>query len=159
MRPGASNRIAVLTTVGIVASLLFESVRFFQIVAPIDFLTGTHWSPQTALREDQAGSAGAFGAVPLFVGTLLIMTIAMVVAAPIGLHQLGADLGRRHEDVGRVGPDPQREHLGVLEEQQVVVPRRAVQAVLEGQGVAVAHPAQPPDVEGRGGGGRHREGH
>ncbi|MBX7249898.1 MAG: phosphate ABC transporter permease subunit PstC [Caulobacteraceae bacterium] len=80
------SALAVLTTVGIIASLLFESVRFFQVVSPVDFLTGLHWSPQTALREDQAGSAGAFGAVPLFVGTLLIMTIAMVVAAPIGLY-------------------------------------------------------------------------
>jgi phosphate transport system permease protein len=80
------SAVAVLTTVGLIASLLFESLRFFQIIAPVDFLTGLHWSPQTALREDQAGSAGAFGAVPLFVGTLLIMTIAMVVAAPIGLY-------------------------------------------------------------------------
>jgi phosphate transport system permease protein len=80
------SAIAVLTTVGIVASLLFESLRFFQVVNPVEFLTGLHWSPQTAMREDQAGSAGAFGAVPLFVGTLLIMTIAMAVAAPIGLY-------------------------------------------------------------------------
>ena len=80
------SALAVLTTVGIIASLLFESLRFFQVVSPVDFLTGLHWSPQTALREDQAGSGGAFGAVPLFVGTLLIMTIAMVVAAPIGLY-------------------------------------------------------------------------
>lgn len=81
----ACSAVAVLTTIGIVASLLFESLRFFQVVSPVDFLTGLQWSPQTALREDQAGSGGAFGAVPLFVGTLLIMTIAMVVAAPIGL--------------------------------------------------------------------------
>jgi len=80
------SAIALLTTIGIIASLLFESLRFFQVVNPVDFLTGLHWSPQTAMRADQAGSAGAFGAVPLFVGTLLIMTISMVVAGPIGLY-------------------------------------------------------------------------
>lgn len=80
------SAIAVLTTVGIVASLIFESLRFFAVVSPVDFLTGLEWSPQTSLREDQAGSGGAFGAVPLFVGTLLIMVIAMIVAAPIGLY-------------------------------------------------------------------------
>ena len=50
-----------------------------------DFLFGTQWSPQTAMRADQAGSSGAFGAVPLFVGTLLISFIALLVAVPLGL--------------------------------------------------------------------------
>lgn len=77
--------VAILTTVGIVLSLLFEAVRFFAAVSPIDFLFGTHWSPQMAMRADQVGSSGSFGAVPLFSGTLLITVIAMVVAVPIGL--------------------------------------------------------------------------
>lgn len=77
--------VAILTTVGIVASLAFESFRFFQSVSPIDFLFGTDWDPQIAMRADQFGSKGAFGAVPLFAGTFLIMLIAMAVAAPIGL--------------------------------------------------------------------------
>ena len=77
--------IAVLTTVGIVLSLLFESVRFFEIVSPFEFLFGLDWSPQTALREDQVGSSGSFGAVPIFAGTLLITLIAMAVSVPIGL--------------------------------------------------------------------------
>jgi phosphate transport system permease protein len=76
---------AILTTVGIIASLVWESFRFFQSVSPIDFLFGTDWNPQIAMRADQVASAGAFGAVPLFVGTFLIMIIAMIVAAPIGL--------------------------------------------------------------------------
>ncbi|HYD06558.1 MAG TPA: phosphate ABC transporter permease subunit PstC [Reyranella sp.] len=76
---------ALLTTVGIIASLLFESLRFFSMVSPIEFLTGLHWSAQTSLREDQAGGSGAFGAVPLFAGTMLIMLIAMLVAGPVGL--------------------------------------------------------------------------
>jgi phosphate transport system permease protein len=75
----------VLTTIGIVFSVLFETVRFFERVSPLEFLFGTHWSPQTAIREDQVGSSGAFGIVPLVTGTLLITTIAMLVAGPIGL--------------------------------------------------------------------------
>jgi phosphate transport system permease protein len=77
--------IAVLTTIGIVLSLLFESIRFFEAVSPFEFLFGLDWSPQTALREDQVGGSGTFGAVPIFAGTLLITVIAMAVAVPIGL--------------------------------------------------------------------------
>lgn len=77
--------VAILTTLGIVLSVLFEALRFFQAVPFSDFLLGLEWSPQTAMRADQAGSSGAFGAVPVFVGTVLIATIAMSVAIPIGL--------------------------------------------------------------------------
>ena len=77
--------IAILTTVGIVLSLVFESHRFFTMVSPADFLFGLEWSPQVALRKDQVGATGAFGAVPLFAGTMLISLIAMMVAAPIGV--------------------------------------------------------------------------
>ncbi len=81
---GASS-IAILTTVGIVMSVLFESLRFFQSVPVTEFLFGTHWSPQTAIRTDQVGSSGSFGAVPLFAGTFLISFIALMVAIPFGL--------------------------------------------------------------------------
>ena len=82
-----ASGIAILTTLGIVFSLLFESIRFF---ASIDwriheFLFGTQWSPQIAIRADQVGQSGAFGAVPLFAGTALITVIAMAVAVPVGL--------------------------------------------------------------------------
>ena len=77
--------IAILTTLGIVLSLLFESMRFFARVSPVEFLFGLQWSPQTAIRADQVGSSGAFGAIPLFTGTLLIATVAMLVALPLGL--------------------------------------------------------------------------
>lgn len=77
--------IAILTTLGIVMSVLFESLRFFQQVNFIEFITGTTWSPQTAIRADQVGSSGSFGAIPLFTGTLLISAIAMIVAVPLGL--------------------------------------------------------------------------
>jgi phosphate transport system permease protein len=80
-----SAAIAILTTIGIVFSVLFESIRFFQRVPFEEFLFGTQWSPQTAIREDQVGSSGAFGIVPLVTGTLLITVIAMLVAGPIGL--------------------------------------------------------------------------
>ena len=76
---------AILVTARIVLSLIFETARFFAAVSPIEFLFGLHWSPQTALREDQVGSSGSFGAVPIFTGTLLITGIAMLVAVPIGL--------------------------------------------------------------------------
>jgi phosphate transport system permease protein len=81
----AASGVAVLTTLGIVLSLVFEAARFFKSVPITEFLFGTHWSPQIAIRADQVGQSGAFGAVPLFAGTLLIMAIAMVVAIPIGL--------------------------------------------------------------------------
>ena len=81
----ACSVIAIFTTVGIVLSLLFESLRFFQKVPPLEFLFGLEWSPQTALRPDQVGASGRFGAIPLFAGTILISLIAMLVAAPVGL--------------------------------------------------------------------------
>jgi phosphate transport system permease protein len=81
----ASSSIAVFATVGIVLSVVFEAIRFFQKVPIGDFLFGLEWSPQTAIREDQIGASGSFGAVPLFLGTLVITVIAMVVAVPVGL--------------------------------------------------------------------------
>src|SRR5690606_30494132 len=80
-----ASLVAILTTIGIFLSVLFETLRFFERVSPIEFLFGLNWSPQTAIREDQVGSSGAFGAIPLFTGTLLISGIAMLVAAPVGL--------------------------------------------------------------------------
>jgi len=82
----AASLIAILTTLGIVLSLLFESLRFFNMVSPGEFLFGTSWSPQTAIRADQVGSSGAFGSIPLFWGTVFIgAIIAMIVAIPLGL--------------------------------------------------------------------------
>ncbi len=81
----AASMVAILTTLGILLSVTFEAIRFFQQVPFSDFLFGLTWSPQTAIRADQVGSSGAFGAVPLFAGTLLISGIALFVAVPIGL--------------------------------------------------------------------------
>jgi phosphate transport system permease protein len=81
----AASSIAILTTIGIVFSVLFEAIRFFREIPLSEFLFGLNWSPQTAIRTDQVGSSGSFGAVPLFAGTLLITLIAMMVAVPVGL--------------------------------------------------------------------------
>lgn len=80
-----SSLVAVIVTMGIVASLIVESLQFFQQVPVSDFLFGTKWSPQTALRTDQIAAEGAFGAIPLFAGTFLIALLAMCVAGPVGL--------------------------------------------------------------------------
>jgi phosphate transport system permease protein len=77
--------VAILTTLGIVASLLFEAYRFFERVPVTEFLFGLNWEPQIAIRADQVAGAGAFGAIPVFLGTLVIAFIAMLFAIPIGL--------------------------------------------------------------------------
>jgi phosphate transport system permease protein len=79
------STIAIFTTLGILLSVLFEAIRFFKAVPVTDFLFGLEWSPQMAIRSDQVGSSGAFGAIPVFAGTFMISAIAMVVAVPIGL--------------------------------------------------------------------------
>ena len=81
----SSSTIAIFTTIGIVLSVLFESIRFFQQIPFTDFIFGLEWSPQTAIRADQVGSTGAFGMLPLFAGTFMVTFIAMLVAVPIGL--------------------------------------------------------------------------
>jgi phosphate transport system permease protein len=75
-----ASLMAILTTAGIVASLLFETGVFFSKISPIDFLTGLHWAPKDAAIDED------FGAVPLFWGTIYIgAIIAMIVAIPLGL--------------------------------------------------------------------------
>ncbi len=80
-----SSLIAIFTTIGIVLSVLFESIRFFNLIPIWEFLFGTHWSPQSSIRSDQVASSGSFGSIPLFVGTLQISFLAMLVAVPVGL--------------------------------------------------------------------------
>ena len=79
------SSIAVLTTIGIIFSLIFESFRFFSQVSLFEFLFSTEWYPFIPIREGQAAAEGSFGAVPIFAGTFLVMIVAMCVAAPIGL--------------------------------------------------------------------------
>jgi len=83
--------VAILTTIGIIFSVLFETYRFFYDPAltgrptVTEFLFGTEWNPQAALRADQGDIATAFGFIPLLTGTLLITLIAICVAGPLGL--------------------------------------------------------------------------
>lgn len=77
--------IAILTTLGIVISLFIEALRFFDRVPVTEFFFGLNWEPQIPIREDQVAASGAFGAIPVFTGTLLIASIAMLVAVPVGL--------------------------------------------------------------------------
>jgi phosphate transport system permease protein len=79
------STVAVFTTVGIVLSLIYESYEFFKLVPITEFLFGTRWEPQIAIREDQIAGAGAFGWIPVILGTIVVASVAMVVAVPIGL--------------------------------------------------------------------------
>ncbi len=80
-----ASLVAILTTVGIIASLVFETIRFFGMVSPIDFLTGTHWAPNP-MTDDVNPDPARYGAVPLFWGTFFIgVVIAMIVAIPLGM--------------------------------------------------------------------------
>ncbi len=79
------STVAVLTTIGIVLSVLFESIRFFRQIPLAEFLFGLKWSPQMAMRADQVASSGSFGAVPVLAGTFMISAIALAVAVPVGL--------------------------------------------------------------------------
>ena len=76
----------IYIALSILLSVVFESARFFKIVPIHEFLFGTKWSPQIAMRADQGGASGAFGAVPLFTGTLLITFIAIIIAGPLGIY-------------------------------------------------------------------------
>lgn len=79
-----ASLVAILTTLGIIASLVFETARFLSMVSPIDFLFGTHWAPDP--MSSGAPDGKQFGAIPLFWGTIYIgAIIAMIVAIPLGL--------------------------------------------------------------------------
>ena len=82
---GIAAGVAILVTIGIILSLLSETLNFFEKVSIFEFLFGLNWSPQTAIRSDQVAAQGSFGAFPLINGTLLISFIAMCVATPLGL--------------------------------------------------------------------------
>lgn len=77
--------VAIFTTLGIIFSLVFESIRFFERVPINEFLFGVNWEPQIPIREDQIAGAGAFGWLPVILGTLVVTVIAMCVSVPIGL--------------------------------------------------------------------------
>ena len=80
-----SSWITIAITFFIIASLAYETIKFFTYVSPNDFFFNTTWSPQTAFRSDSVGSSGQFGIIPLLWGTLFITILAMIIAGPLGL--------------------------------------------------------------------------
>ncbi len=80
-----SSLVAILTTLGIVASLVFEAGQFFSRVPITEFLFGLRWEPQIAMRADQVAGQGAFGVIPVIFGTIAISLLAMLVAIPTGI--------------------------------------------------------------------------
>lgn len=78
-----ASTLAIVTTIGIVLSLFFQTVAFFKVVPLADFFFGTVWDP----RFSAAGSAsgGQFGLLPLLAGTFYIAFVAMLFAVPVGL--------------------------------------------------------------------------
>ena len=79
----ACSGVAILTTVGIVASLLVEAIRFFTFINPLDFFFGTVWNPRFATTG--TGGSGDYGLIPLLWGTIMVASIAMLFAVPVGL--------------------------------------------------------------------------
>ena len=77
---GAAS-IAILTTIGIVLSLIFNTYEFFKLYHFTDFFFGTNWAPSFSGR----GGSSELGILPLLWGTLYISLIALLVAVPIGL--------------------------------------------------------------------------
>lgn len=80
-----SSLLAILTTAGIVFSLVYEALQFFARVPITEFLFGLRWEPQIAIRADQVAGQGAFGMIPVLFGTFVISTLAMAVAVPTGI--------------------------------------------------------------------------
>ena len=79
------STVAIFTTVGIIVSLSYETIRFLDRVPLTEFLFGLNWEPQIPLREDQVAAEGAFGWIPVILGTIVITVVALVVAVPVGL--------------------------------------------------------------------------
>lgn len=77
--------VAIFTTIGIIVSLSYETIRFLDRVPLTEFLFGLNWEPQIPLREDQVAAEGAFGWIPVILGTIVITVVALVVAVPVGL--------------------------------------------------------------------------
>ena len=80
-----ASSIAILTTIGIVLSMLFEAIHFFSKVPPLDFFFGTQWDPRFTSAGREGGGEGSFGLIPLIWGTLYISFVALLVAVPIGM--------------------------------------------------------------------------
>ena len=80
-----ASLVAIVTTLGIIASLVYEAGAFFAKVPFYEFLFGTRWEPQIAMRADQVAGQGAFGMLPVLFGTIVISLLAMALAVPVGI--------------------------------------------------------------------------
>jgi phosphate transport system permease protein len=81
----AASTVAILTTAGIVLSMLFETLHFFSHVSPLDFFFGTVWDPRFSAAGQAGGAEGQFGLLPVLWGTVYISIVALSVAVPVGL--------------------------------------------------------------------------
>lgn len=77
------SSIAFIVTILIIASIIFETYKFFHIISPVDFFTSSNWMPQDNLQNPNLGKS--FGIMPLLAGTLLITAISLIVATPLGI--------------------------------------------------------------------------
>jgi len=80
-----ASTVAILTTIGIICSMLFETLHFFNYVTPWRFFFGTEWDPRFSAAGSSGGGEGQFGLLPLLWGTLYISIVALLVAVPVGL--------------------------------------------------------------------------
>jgi phosphate transport system permease protein len=80
-----ASTVAILTTIGIIFSMLFETIHFFDFVPPWRFFFGTVWDPRFSASGVTGGGDGQFGMLPLLWGTLYISIVALLVAVPVGL--------------------------------------------------------------------------
>ena len=76
--------VAILATIGIFFSMLFQTISFFKVVPLSNFFFGTVWDPRFS-ASGSAGAVGQFGLLPLLAGTLYIALVSMIFAVPVGL--------------------------------------------------------------------------
>ena len=76
--------VAILATIGIFFSMLFQTINFFKVVPLSNFFFGTVWDPRFS-ASGSASTVGQFGLLPLLAGTLYIALVSMIFAVPVGL--------------------------------------------------------------------------
>lgn len=102
----ASAALSGLLLALVLASMVVPTLSFFLQVSPLAFLGGTHWSPDSAIRASQVIGEGAFGVLPVLLGSALVAVLALLISVPLALaaalHSF-AWAGRRFRSAWRVG--------------------------------------------------------
>ena len=102
----SSAALAGLVLALVLASMVVPTVSFFLQVSPLAFLGGTHWSPDSAIRASQVIGEGAFGVLPVLLGSVLVAVLALLISVPLALaaalHSF-AWAGSRFRSAWRVG--------------------------------------------------------